>query len=342
MTDSVPNPLLDEMAEMNAQLEKAIQHSNEMAVEGAVASSELRQIFNASSDGIWVVDLDFNVTRINIVLQQMTGLEEDEAVGRKCFELFDCGICNTEDCTLRQVKKGRQRVEKDIEWQSEDGEKEYYICTGTPYTDLYGDISGVVENFKNITIRKHAEQALNLANDELQRQANRDSLTQIPNRRMFSETIAKEWARLIRDDKPLSVIMCDIDFFKLFNDGYGHQAGDVCLQKVAKAIEGAVKRPADLVARYGGEEFIALLPDTDIDGAIAVAEHIRQAVCDLEIAHETSKIHDHVTVSVGVASVQPCEALSYEYLIKEADDRLYYAKEQGRNRVVSALASPVG
>lgn len=336
MSDGLPQTLLDDMAEMNEQLEKAIEHSNELAVEGAIASSELRQIFNACSDGIWVVDMEYNVTRVNNVQLEMIGHEEEDAVGQKCHDLFKCPLHGTRDCSLRQVIKGKERVEKDIEWPSQGGRTEFFLCTGTPYMDLYGEISGVVEYYKNITIRKQAEKALNQANEALSIQANRDSLTQIANRRMFNDTIAKEWLRLIRDEKPLSVVMCDIDFFKRYNDTYGHQAGDDCLKKVAKAIEAAVLRATDLVARYGGEEFIALLPGTDVEGANMVAEKIRLAVYDLQLKHESSNIDSVVTVSVGVSSVLPCLDLSHEALIKVADDRLYDAKEQGRNRVVSA------
>ena len=334
MSDTVSNPVLDEMAQINAQLEEAIRHSNQMAVEGAIASSELRQVFNASSDGIWVVDMDHNVTRINKVQQELVGCDEATAIGQKCYDLFNCSLCRTPDCSLHQVKRGKPRVEKDIEWQPEDGDREFYICTGTPYTDLYGEVSGVVETFKNITIRKRAEQALNQAKDELERQANRDSLTQIANRRLFNETIAREWTRSIREEIPLSVVMCDIDYFKLYNDTYGHQAGDECLQKVAKAIAGGAVRPADLAARYGGEEFIVLLPGTESDGAVCVAEKIRNSVYDLGLTHETSLIDSIVTISVGVSCVRPRFGLTYEALIQEADIGLYEAKEQGRNRVI--------
>lgn len=141
----------------------------------------------------------------------------------------------------------------------------------------------------------------------------------------------------MRDQTPLSLIMVDIDFFKVFNDTYGHQAGDDCLKRVAAALRDALKRPADIVARYGGEEFAAVLPDTDLDGAVVVAEAMRLDVEALGISHNKSaylsKVSNYVTISLGVASIIPNEASSPERLVSMADNALYKAKEEGRNRV---------
>jgi len=179
--------------------------------------------------------------------------------------------------------------------------------------------------------RKFAEDALQEANKELQRLAIMDGLTQIPNRRRFDEHLKNEWIRMKRDQKQLSLIMCDIDFFKLYNDQYGHQEGDVCLQKVARTINQVAKRPADLAARYGGEEFVLVLPDTDLAGAIHIAHEVRNRIAALKILHGHSTADKHVTVSLGVASTTPLQDMVAEDLVKEADKALYQAKEQGRN-----------
>lgn len=161
-----------------------------------------------------------------------------------------------------------------------------------------------------------------------------DGLTGIPNRRHFSEYAETELHRAGRNQKPLAVAMLDIDFFKLFNDNYGHLAGDECLKQVAAAIAGTLHRSADMAARYGGEEFICLFPDTDEKGACVICEEILHAIRGLEIEHTFSKNADIVTVSIGCVARIPGPDDSLEDLIKQADDRLYQAKNSGRNRVV--------
>jgi two-component system chemotaxis family response regulator WspR len=174
------------------------------------------------------------------------------------------------------------------------------------------------------------------ANRTLQKLSSLDGLTGIANRRTFDETLTKEWNRAVRDQKTLGLIMLDIDFFKLYNDHYGHQGGDDCLKKVAKGLESATNRDADFLARYGGEEFSAILPDTDIQGAVKVAEEMRLAIQSLHIEHAKSKVSDIVSISIGVASIVPQNNTEPEILIAAADQALYKAKEDGRNRVMAA------
>jgi len=150
---------------------------------------------------------------------------------------------------------------------------------------------------------------------------------------MYDELSLREWRRCVRMKKPLSLVMVDIDYFKLYNDNYGHQAGDECLKVVAAQMLRAAPRASDVVARYGGEEFVFALGETDMDGAVWVANHLRQRIEDLNMPHATSKFK-HVSVSCGVASVIPNDKVSLETLLQSADYALYRAKEQGRNRVV--------
>ena len=175
---------------------------------------------------------------------------------------------------------------------------------------------------------------LESANQQLQRLASLDGLTQVANRRQFDAYLETEWRRLMREEKPLSLIMCDVDYFKLYNDTYGHQAGDECLKKVALAISTAAKRPADLAARYGGEEFAVVLPNTDASGAVHVAQLIRSQLRDCAIAHEASAVSESVTLSFGVASLVPTFRSSPDRLIAAADAVLYRAKQQGRDRII--------
>jgi diguanylate cyclase (GGDEF)-like protein len=152
--------------------------------------------------------------------------------------------------------------------------------------------------------------------------------------------LRQEWRRAVRDESPFSLLFCDIDYFKRFNDTYGHQAGDECLVRVAQAMEETLNRPADLVARYGGEEFIALLVDTDIEGARMLAERMRAKIESLQITNQASSVGPFLTVSLGIATVVPNPTLRPEDLVDLADRALYAAKAGGRNRIAGADELP--
>jgi diguanylate cyclase (GGDEF)-like protein len=174
------------------------------------------------------------------------------------------------------------------------------------------------------------------ANYELQLLSSRDGLTGLANRHAGRDFLSREWLRAIREKSEFSVIMLDIDCFKLFNDTYGHLEGDECLRGIAAALRRGLRRPSDLLVRYGGEEFMALLPDTGTDGAFAVAGAMQAEVAALAMPHRSSLVAPHVTVSMGVASMVPTEDSLVELLIAAADRALYRAKQQGRNRVCLA------
>jgi diguanylate cyclase (GGDEF)-like protein len=185
---------------------------------------------------------------------------------------------------------------------------------------------------------KHQLSELQQANQNLKLLANIDSLTKLSNRRDFDRYIEQEWERMQRIRAPLSLIMCDVDFFKNYNDKYLHPNGDKCLIKVAMAMRNTVRRNGDLVARYGGEEFAVILPNTDALGAVSVAEKIRSAVKDLQITHEASAIAPFVTVSIGVSTIIPTHESEFQTLIDTADRALYQAKSNGRDRVKMIVA----
>ena len=163
-----------------------------------------------------------------------------------------------------------------------------------------------------------------------------DGLTGIYNRRYFDETLAREWKRTMREKAPLSLIMLDIDYFKKYNDTYGHQAGDECLRQVATTISGALRRPADMAARYGGEEFVVVLPNFKLENSAKFGETIRAKIEALKMEHKQSDTNPFITVSLGIASVVPSSISSYEELVGAADKALYSAKNKGRNRVCVA------
>jgi diguanylate cyclase (GGDEF)-like protein/PAS domain S-box-containing protein len=193
----------------------------------------------------------------------------------------------------------------------------------------------------DITDRKEAEMALaeteaklRKANKELQHLVNIDGLTQIANRRRFDQVIQKEWYRHLRSQEYLSLVLIDIDFFKLYNDHYGHQQGDDCLIQVAQVIDRIPQRPGDLAARYGGEEFVVVLPNTDAEGALIVTTAMQKAIASLQLPHVKSQVSQYITISLGISSLIPSPETSVDELIAQADQALYQAKQQGRNQAI--------
>ncbi len=179
----------------------------------------------------------------------------------------------------------------------------------------------------------HDARTLESMNHELLRLARHDALSGLANRRELERRLGIEWERLRRDGKPLAVVFADIDWFKAYNDAYGHAAGDECLVRVASTLRACLLRPADFAARYGGEEFVLVLPDTDLAGALDVARRALAAVDALAIPHVGSKSAPHVTLSLGVASVVPDDAPTADRLLDRADRALYAAKRAGRHDV---------
>jgi diguanylate cyclase (GGDEF)-like protein len=181
-------------------------------------------------------------------------------------------------------------------------------------------------------VKNHLE--LKHYQDKLRNLSLMDGLTGIANRRRFDQYLDMEWQRCTRNAHPLSVVMGDVDFFKAYNDGYGHGQGDECLRKVAQVFEQALRRPGDLAARYGGEEFVCILPETDGEGARIVADQIMAGMARLGLPHAYSSVSPRVTVSVGMATaLKPAPGQSGKHLVEEADRLLYRAKGQGRNRI---------
>jgi two-component system, sensor histidine kinase and response regulator len=203
-----------------------------------------------------------------------------------------------------------------------------------------GAVDYVSKPINSTVVRARVGNQLRLkrAHNEMTRLAATDALTGLANRRRFDEMLAYEYARHVRSGTEFSLILMDIDYFKSFNDNYGHVRGDECLRMVAKVIVGVMSRATDLVARFGGEEFVFLLPETDLNGAFVFAEKIRKSISDLALPHRFSSVADHLTVSLGVISVWQLPGRSISNIVAQADAQLYAAKAGGRNRVCAASA----
>lgn len=204
-----------------------------------------------------------------------------------------------------------------------------------------GGVDYITKPFSSPIIKARVKTHLKLKQkmDLLEKMVSLDGLTEIPNRRSLDETIEKEWNRSLRENSELSLIMIDVDQFKLYNDFYGHNAGDDCLKSVANALKNSLQRSSDFVARYGGEEFCVLLPESSLDDAMCVAEKLRQSVEELEITHASSVVSDCVTISLGIASCAVNSFLTSVTLQKLADEQLYSSKKQGRNRCMGIVYS---
>ena len=196
-----------------------------------------------------------------------------------------------------------------------------------------GAIDYITKPFNKAIVKLRIKNYLDLKikNDMLEKLSMYDGLTNIRNRRFFDETFEKTFNEIKRDKKSLAVLMIDIDFFKLYNDNYGHGQGDETLRKVAKALEKTIKRASDFVARYGGEEFVILLKDINKDGVEAVANNLLNAVRELKITHEFSKIENYVTISIGASFYNSSSDITKLELLLKADETLYSVKNSGRN-----------
>lgn len=298
--------------------------------EQALAKSRvfLESVLNSSLDGITAFQsvrdadgniIDFEWLLANHVAAKVLKTKPEELSGQRVLKawpklqekgLFDLAV---------SVVENNQIVKQEFCYNHTENPSWYHIVIVK-----LGD--GCVINFRDISQSKQMEEQLKLL-------ANVDGLTQVANRRKFDEYLEIEWRRCMRDEHFLSLILCDVDSFKLYNDTYGHQSGDDCLVRVAKAIADSVKRPADLVARYGGEEFAIILPNTHGAGAVEVAEVIRTQIRGLQIPHVNSPVSRYVTVSLGVSTIIPTPMSAPEWLIAAADQALYQAKFQGRDRV---------
>lgn len=306
----------------------------------------LEAIFNIAVDAIISIDSEGIISAFNPAAEKLFGYSSDEAIGLDINDLMP-EIDNSEDEKIHIktiIGIGRETVAK-----HKDGSVfpvrisvgESRIDDEQVYFSFIQDISEIKkQEFELKEHRDHLQalveqrnQELSLVNEKLCELANQDSLTNLPNRRYFDETFHKEIQRATRHKHPLSLLMCDIDFFKQYNDTYGHIAGDECLVSVAECLSDSCKRASDFPARYGGEEFTVILPHTDNEDAVWLSEAILENLKMLAIPHGSSDISDTVTISIGLVTLEPDAIVDSNEMIKVADEALYKAKRNGRNRI---------
>jgi len=234
---------------------------------------------------------------------------------------------------LRDCREGKETGALSYRCKRKDGSYLWLESNIRLFRDAATDEpAGFVYILRDISERKIAEEKLQDAFHTVEQLAMVDGLTGVANRRFMDDTLTREWMRALRDNTPLSVLLIDVDYFKLFNDVYGHLAGDSCLQTLAAAIQDILRRPPDLLARYGGEEFVVILPNTPAGGAEVISRKVMQVVEGCAIPH-TGSPYGQVTVSLGCATLLPTMQGSTRDLLKAADDAMYRAKTDGRNRI---------
>lgn len=299
----------------------------------AANEKRYRGLFENTGTATILVEKNMRISMANSKFCEMTGFSKDVITHKKRLSEF------IERKNLYRIRKfhAKQKAKglplpTEYECLIVDKQKNLKHVVMKIYNQP-GQESSIV-SFFDITKRKEAEAALQEAHEKLRIVAVMDELTQVANRRQFNDKLNREWNRLKREGLPLSLIMCDVDCFKLYNDNYGHQNGDRCLRSIADAIKQNIKRSIDVVARYGGEEFAVIMPNTDVDGALHVAENMRVVIEQLKIPHKASTVSPYITLSLGVSTMIPTSAQPPDAIVKDADNALYEAKRLGRNRTV--------
>ncbi|RXH56265.1 sensor domain-containing diguanylate cyclase [Granulicella sibirica] len=294
-----------------------------------------RKIVEHSIDVIFRLTLECEVLYASPSVRRQLGYEPAELLGRVIFDLiYEPDREVARKAARRSVQPGVENSPGTQRWIHKDGHLVWIEVNGRTMRNEDGPSGEIVIFTRDISDRKALEQKL----EEL---AVTDSLTGLRNRRGFDERLGREWERTLRIGSPISLLLLDLDHFKHLNDSYGHSVGDDCLRAAALAFTTVIRRNMDVVARYGGEELAAILPDTDLEGAIQVAGNVCRSIAELRIPHRRNiEGRGIMTASIGVASVISRHGTSLtmpEVLVKAADSALYRAKQHGRNRVEANL-----
>lgn len=293
-----------------------------------------KEIVENAEEGIWILDPSLNIVYVNAKLSEILSMTSEELLAKNALEL-----CFSETCSLMlQESLAPLKAEKSVNLDLclvDTQTKPFWFYVNSTLIDFYGQgdrhILGLLTD---ITERKQIEEDLKAANERLTHQANFDELTQIANRRYFNLYAIRTWKKAIHAQQSLSLVLADIDFFKKYNDHYGHLQGDICLFQVAQVISAATQREDDLAARYGGEEFVLLFPNTMEQGVRQIIEKLQHNLNLLQLEHKMSPVKPVITLSLGVVAGIPHENITLEQALNLADEALYEAKSKGRNQYV--------
>lgn len=298
------------------------------------SQAELQLITDSISGCISFTDASMRYRFVNKTYEAWFNCRKEEILGRTVEEVIGAEAYQKALPDIKRVLAGETvTYEKQLPYQG--GKTRYVSAVLTPKWDGNNHVLGYYALITDISDRKQLELELKKVNQELEELAKVDGLTQVANRRAFDERLQQEWNRARRQSLPLSLLFCDVDYFKQYNDYYGHQEGDYCLQKVALMIQENCQRAEDFPARYGGEEFAIICAGINAEKAEALAKKIQQRLFRSGIPHKNNPSTKWVTLSIGVASIIPRESDELEDLLTQADRALYLAKEQGRDRVIS-------
>lgn len=314
--------------------------NQKLNIENQSKKEKLQLIFNMNIDALLITRLeDGLIIEVNDELLKLSGYSKEEIIGNYVDQIGFWDNQEKQKSFMVELNKKESCKNMEFIFQRKDETKFEGVISARII--IIDSIAHVISVIRDITERRLIESKMERLVKELEIEKNTaqfnaitDSLTGLFNRGYFDKMLRKEFFRLRRSGGLLSLVMLDIDYFKKFNDNYGHVAGDETIQMISTGLKDIVDREADIVARYGGEEFILILPETGENGARIVAERIRGAVEKLDIPHVRSETAKHVTVSLGVVTVRPCNLESPEEVLKLVDKALYEAKEQGRNRCV--------
>ena len=292
-----------------------------------------RLVTENSRDVIIVADFDGNRSYVSAASESMGGWKPEEAMALTGVQLVHPEDQHKVVAAMSEMRSGREDTLVECRVRKSNGEYLWVEAAlrliRNPATGLP---SGILNTVRDISERKRSEQQLREAYRAVETLALTDVLTGLPNRRRFDRYLATEWRRSMRDCKPLSLLMLDVDLFKAYNDTYGHQHGDSCLKQIGETCMDVVSRPGDLVARFGGEEFVVALPNTESEGALQVANEICESLRSRKLQH-TGSPFGIITISIGCATLVPQAGLHAQDLIAMANHALYTAKHNGRNQV---------
>ncbi|NJN01606.1 MAG: sensor domain-containing diguanylate cyclase [Leptolyngbyaceae cyanobacterium RM1_1_2] len=303
----------------------------------------IQNITDASTNILYLYELEGKyLTYANQQLEKVLGyrLSEIQSHPTQIVHLQDLERLNSQRQQSYALQDG-EVIEGEYRFRHSRGYWRWLLIRETVYSRLPdGTPCQLMGTATDITALKQTSSDLEKANETLKRIAATDELTQLANRRYLIHYLALQWQKLLESQQPLTLILCDVDYFKRYNDTYGHQCGDECLRQVGLALSTSVRRSSDLVARYGGEEFVLVLPQTSLEAAGQVAKRVRHNIRQQAIEHRQSEVSPYLTVSLGIASAIPDDLQTTEKLIARADQALYAAKCQGRDRI--CIANPDG